>query len=97
MIQSLEIADKIQGGNQRGEKTDSGLWNRTRKSENRKKKYDYGCTWCIGRTLYCEHMAKEATIAWETRQLGIMDWITNDVDWMTKEVHPSSVRLAWHA
>ena len=26
----------------------------------------------------------------------IMDWITNDVDWMTKEVHPSSVRLAWH-
>lgn len=40
--------------------------------------------------------AREATIAWETRQLGIMDWITNDVDWMTKEVHPSSVRLAWH-
>ena len=39
---------------------------------------------------------REATIAWETRQLGIMDWITNDVDWMTKEVHPSSVRLAWH-
>ena len=27
--------------------------------------------------------AREATIAWETRQLGIMDWITNDVDWMT--------------
>ena len=40
--------------------------------------------------------AREATIAWETRQLGIMDWITNDVDWMAKEVHPSSVRLAWH-
>lgn len=40
--------------------------------------------------------AREATIAWETRQLEIMDWITNDVDWMTKEVHPSSVRLAWH-
>ena len=40
--------------------------------------------------------AREATIAWETRQLGIMDWITNDVDWMTKEVHPSSVRLAGH-
>ena len=33
--------------------------------------------------------AREATIAWETRQLGIMDWITN-------EVHPSSVRLVWH-
>lgn len=40
--------------------------------------------------------AREATIAWETRQLGIMDWITNDVDWMTGEHHSSSVRLAWH-
>ena len=40
--------------------------------------------------------AREQTVEWEMRQLGIMDWITNDVDWMTKEVHPSSVRLAWH-
>lgn len=40
--------------------------------------------------------ARENTIAWETRQLGIMDWITNDVDWMTGEHHVSSVRLAWH-
>ena len=40
--------------------------------------------------------AREATIAWETRQLGIMDWITNDVDWMTGECHPASRRLAWH-
>ena len=39
----------------------------------------------------------QATVAWETRQLGIMDWITNDVDWLTGEVHPVSVRLAWHA
>lgn len=39
----------------------------------------------------------EATVAWETRQLGIMDWITNDVDWMTGECHPASRRLAWHA
>lgn len=38
-----------------------------------------------------------ATIAWETRQLGIMDWITNDVDWMTGEHHPGSKRIAWHA
>lgn len=38
----------------------------------------------------------ENTIAWETRQLEIMDWITNDVDWMTKEHHVSSIRLAWH-
>ena len=40
--------------------------------------------------------SREQTVTWEMRQLGIMDWITNDVDWMTKEVHPSSVRLAWH-
>lgn len=41
--------------------------------------------------------ARQATIAWETRQLEIMDWITNDVDWMTGEHHSASVRLAWHA
>lgn len=40
--------------------------------------------------------AKAATIAWETRQLEIMDWITNDVDWLTGQHHSSSVRLAWH-
>ena len=40
--------------------------------------------------------AREATVEWETRQLGIMDWITNDVDWMTGEWHPASRRLAWH-
>ncbi len=40
---------------------------------------------------------KKATIEWETRQLEIMDWITNDVDWMTGEHHAASVRLAWHA
>lgn len=39
---------------------------------------------------------RENTIAWETRQLGIMDWITNDVDWMTGEVHADVKRLAWH-
>lgn len=40
---------------------------------------------------------RQTTIAWETRQLEIMDWITNDVDWMTGEHHSSSRRLAWHA
>lgn len=40
--------------------------------------------------------AHEATVAWETRQLGIMDWITNDVDWLTGEHHAKSIRLAWH-
>ena len=39
---------------------------------------------------------REATVAWETRQLRSMDWITNDVDWMTGEWHPASRRLAWH-
>jgi L-rhamnose mutarotase len=40
--------------------------------------------------------AHEATVAWETRQLGIMDWITNDCDWLTGQVHSASVRLAWY-
>ncbi len=40
--------------------------------------------------------AHENTVAWETRQLGIMDWITNDVDWLTKEVHEQVIRLAYH-
>ena len=39
--------------------------------------------------------AHAATVEWETRQLGIMDWITNDCDWLTGEIHPASVRLAW--
>ncbi len=37
-----------------------------------------------------------ASLAWETAQLGIMDWITNDVDAMSGEHHPQVVRLAWH-
>ena len=39
---------------------------------------------------------RQTTIAWETRQLEIMDWITNDMDWLTGEHHSASVRLAWH-
>ena len=30
---------------------------------------------------------KASTVAWETRQLEIMDWITDDVDWITGEKH----------
>ena len=30
---------------------------------------------------------KAATISWETRQLEIMDWLTDDVDWITGEKH----------
>lgn len=32
---------------------------------------------------------KAATIAWETRQLEIMDWLTDDVDWITGQKHDS--------
>lgn len=40
--------------------------------------------------------AHEGTVAWETRQLGIMDWITNDCDWLTGQIHSASKRIAWH-
>ena len=40
---------------------------------------------------------RQFTVEWETRQLEIMDWITNDVDWLTGEKHACSKRLAWHA
>ena len=64
--------------------------------------------WCAGgyifgyneidTTMETEETDEEhqATILWETKQLEIMEWITNDVDWMTGEHHPASKRLAWH-
>ena len=36
---------------------------------------------------------KADTIAWETRQLEIMDWLTDDVDWITGEKHEAIRRL----
>ena len=30
---------------------------------------------------------KESTIAWETKMVEIMDWLTDDVDWITGETH----------
>lgn len=36
---------------------------------------------------------REATVAWETRQLEIMDWITDDVDWITGERHEHIRRI----
>ena len=33
------------------------------------------------------------TAAWETRQLEIMDWLTDDVDWLTGEKHPHVERV----
>lgn len=57
--------------------------------------------WCADSKYifgYCElvksfdhEMTEEeraSTIAWETRQLEIMDWITDDVDWITGDTHP---------
>ncbi len=38
----------------------------------------------------------QGTVNWETRQLEIMDWITNDCDWLTGEVHEAARRIAWH-
>jgi len=33
------------------------------------------------------------TVAWETRQLEIMDWLTDDVDWITGEKHEKIRRM----
>ena len=38
----------------------------------------------------------EGTVAWESRQLEIMDWISNDVDWLTGMYHSPVIRLGWH-
>ena len=37
---------------------------------------------------------RESTIAWETRQLEIMDWLTDDVDWITGQKHEAIRRVA---
>ena len=45
---------------------------------------------------FCPEMTEEekaSTIAWETRQLEIMDWLTDDVDWITGEKHEAIRRL----
>ena len=36
---------------------------------------------------------REETIAWETRQLEIMDWLTDDVDWITGDKHEHIRRI----
>ena len=36
---------------------------------------------------------RAATAAWETRQLEIMDWLTDDVDWLTGQTHPKMEKL----
>lgn len=37
---------------------------------------------------------KQDSIAWESKMLEIMDWITDDVDWITGDKHPHIVMLA---
>ena len=36
---------------------------------------------------------REATVAWEKKQLEIMDWLTDDVDWITGEKHEPVRRI----
>lgn len=60
----------------------------------------YGAGYIFG---YCEKVKafdhemtdqeRADTVAWETRQLEIMDWLTDDVDWMTGEKHEKIRRL----
>lgn len=33
------------------------------------------------------------TVEWETRQLEIMDWLTDDIDWLTGEHHTAAQRI----
>ena len=60
----------------------------------------YGAGYIFG---YCEKVRsfdremteaeRQSTIAWETRQLEIMDWLTDDVDWISGEKHEKIQRL----
>ena len=36
---------------------------------------------------------REATITWEKKMLEIMEWITDDVDWITKEHHSHVMKV----
>ena len=60
----------------------------------------YGAGYIFG---YCEKVKafdremteaeRSDTIAWERRQLEIMDWLTDDVDWITGENHEAIRRV----
>ena len=59
-----------------------------------KEKYIFG--YCeLVKSYDHEPTAEEraATAAWETRQLEIMDWLTDDVDWLTGEKHDKMENL----
>ena len=40
--------------------------------------------------------SRKAAVDWETKMLEIMEWFTDDVDWITNGRHPHVVRLAYH-
>lgn len=60
----------------------------------------YGAGYIFG---YCERVKaydlemteeeRQNAIAWETRQLEIMDWLTDDVDWITGQKHDAIRRI----
>lgn len=39
---------------------------------------------------------RQGTIAWETKMLEIMEWYTDDVDWITDLHHRHVVRIGYH-
>lgn len=39
---------------------------------------------------------RQKVVAWETKMLEIMSWVTNDVDWITGDYHENIKRIAWH-
>jgi len=70
-----------------GPESDFTIWN----AEN----YIFG--YCELVRSFDHEMTEEeraSTIAWETRGLEIMDWITDDVDWITGEKH-DKIELVW--
>ncbi len=39
---------------------------------------------------------RRGDIAWETKMLEIMSWLTDDVDWITGQCHENIRRICWH-
>lgn len=65
--------------------------------------------WCAGGYIFgyneidttMEHEMtvdeRQASIDWEVGMLEVMEWLTNDVDWITGEVKRNIIRLGWHS
>lgn len=52
----------------------------------------------IDTSMECDRTeeARRYDIAWETKMLEIMSWITDDVDWITGQHHEHIKRICWH-